>query len=207
MLTIKAALSTTLTRVISVTFVLACDGGVFLSHIDFAPVYTWPRDIGEMELDILGSILSRYFVVCRIRAGREQHAWGCGDILGTWWTEIQRLQNQSVDDINTRTFNIENACELAIWSFRSDPKKHAGWQATIQHQLSFTICMAADFRLRNGCCATTMYPEPHAPDIYSMSRTHLACCRSMECIETRSPTEGGRRGRRSGWPTAASPGL
>lgn len=74
MLTIKAALSTTLTRVISVTFVLACDGGVFLSHIDFAPVYTWPRDIGEMELDILGSILSRYFVVCRIRAGREQHA-------------------------------------------------------------------------------------------------------------------------------------
>lgn len=75
-------------------------------------------------------------------------------------------------------------------AFRSDPKKHAGWQATIQHQLSFTICMAADFRLRNGCCATTMYPEPHAPDIYSMYRTHLACCRSMECIETRSPTEG-----------------
>jgi len=54
--------------------VLACDGGVFLSHIYFAPVYRWPRDIGEMELDILGSILSRHFVVCRIRAGREQHA-------------------------------------------------------------------------------------------------------------------------------------
>ena len=74
MLTIKAALSTTLMRVISVTFVLASDGGVFLSHIYFAPVDRWPRDIGEMEVHILGSILSRYFVFCRIRAGREQHA-------------------------------------------------------------------------------------------------------------------------------------